>query len=309
MTFTATGVECRAWDVPIGGRIQRDADQPNVVTANVQTDLPVRFNPSDGRGGVLPNCSPDDHDVDYDQPHIAYPVFLEEHLERATDLRTAWTVSKAVRDPLSTQNDERFILNPNMDDLTAALVVKVPVSDDGTMDPNDSTTYKVQEMPLRDYDASNKAWPDALEELLGMVGSGSTSRWSPTMLRRRAWPCSARIRASRTAQLLLDDFGSAIDPARNDVTQLALARRQPDRQRLECRDAPRRWEASIVLACGFSPASGDETASNRPQFLKSRLADTTETIQRKYRWYVADKAADGHWNGESSTWRTPTPST
>ena len=157
--------------MPIGGRLQRDASDPDTGLVT-QTDLPVRFNPSDGRGGVLPNCTPADHDVSQSDAAKAYPVFLEAYLERTPDPRTAWTVAKAVRYLLSTQADPKYFTLPRMDSITSALQVRVPKSEDGVIDPSDPSTYDTADMPLRDFDASNKAWPDVLEQLLGMVGFG-----------------------------------------------------------------------------------------------------------------------------------------
>jgi hypothetical protein len=88
VSFVASGVEIRAWDVPIGGRLQRDGDDP-IGGPEVQTDLPVRFNPSDGKGGVLPNCTPLGGDVYLTISSLNFPVFLEEHLEQLPDQRHA----------------------------------------------------------------------------------------------------------------------------------------------------------------------------------------------------------------------------
>ena len=66
VTFTAVGVSIHCWDTPIGGRVQRDGADPNAddgADSDVETDLPVRFNPSGtgsrSAGGILPNCTPD----------------------------------------------------------------------------------------------------------------------------------------------------------------------------------------------------------------------------------------------------------
>ena len=66
VTFVAVGVAILCWNTPIGGRVERNADDPQ-NGANVQTDLPVRFNPAGtgtrAVGGYLPNCTPDGYDV------------------------------------------------------------------------------------------------------------------------------------------------------------------------------------------------------------------------------------------------------
>ena len=53
VSITATSCECRCWDTTITGRVQRDATDPN-AGAVLSTDLPCRFNPSDGKGGITP---------------------------------------------------------------------------------------------------------------------------------------------------------------------------------------------------------------------------------------------------------------
>lgn len=304
VSFVATGVEIRAWDVPIGGRVQRDSDDPN-DGPEVQTDLPVRFNPSDGKGGILPNCTPDDHDVDEDDNTISYPVFVEEHLERSPDPRTVWTVEKAARYILRTQNaDERYILNPSMRDLTNLLQARVPNPPDGVINPDDPSTYTVKDMPIRDMDISNQAWPEALESLLQSIGFGfyfGTPRVvegdHPTTT-LYVFRIDSDKRTPKT--MLLDEYGSTIDPQRNDVASLALARDVNHVVNAFSVETPvKRWEVSIVLAPGFTPAAGDADPSQWKQFFNAQIKDATATVARKYRWYVADECADGHWNGSS----------
>ena len=73
--------------------------------------------------------------------------------------------------------------------------------------------------------------------------------------------------------LLLDDYGSTIDPAKDEVAGLALARDVNCVVNAFSVETPlQQWEVSIVLAPGFTPAAGDEAASSRSQFLKSKMA-------------------------------------
>ncbi len=71
VSFVAVGVAILCWNIPVGGRIERDADDPQ-NGSNVQTDLPVRFNPAGtgtrAIGGYLPNCTPDGYDVGETEP-------------------------------------------------------------------------------------------------------------------------------------------------------------------------------------------------------------------------------------------------
>jgi hypothetical protein len=56
------------------------------------------------------------------------------------------------------------------------------------------------------------------------------------------------------------------------------------------------------LAPGFTPSIGDETAANRLRFLRANLSSASGDVRRKYRYYVADEAGDGHWDASSSSW-------
>ena len=57
-----------------------------------------------------------------------------------------------------------------------------------------------------------------------------------------------------------------------------------------------------MLAPGFIPQAGDETAGNRTAFLRANLSTATGEIRRKYRQFVADEAGDGHWDTATSQW-------
>lgn len=304
VSFVASGVEIRAWDVPIGGRKQRDGDDPK-DGPEIQTDLPVRFNPSDGKGGVFPNCTPDDHDVDEDDDTISYPVFLEERLERSASLRTLWTVSKAARYILRTQNtDGKYILNPSMQDLTDLLQVREPNPANGTIDPANPSTYKTKDAPLRDLDVANQPWPEALHTMLGSIGFGFYFRTprdngdgGPTTP-LYVYRLDADKRTPKN--VLLDDYGSQLDTSKNDVSSLALARDVNAVVNAFSIETPNKlWEVSIVLAPGFTPTPGDESGTNRNQFKNAAILDADPSIARRYRWYIGDECADGHWDGSA----------
>lgn len=305
VSFVATGVEIRAWDVPIAGRVQRDADDPE-NGLEIQTALPVRFNPSDGKGGVLPNCTPDDHDVNQDDNDKRYPVFIEEHLERLPDPRTLWTVSKAIRYILSVHNDGKYIRNPLMSDVSADLVVKVPKPPDGMINPEDPSTYTIKDMPLRDLDVANQPWPEALESLLGMVGFGfyfdtprDTFSGEPTT---DLYVFRLDEDRYKPKNLALDQYGSVIDPGLNDATSISLARDVNSVVNAFSIETPvKRWEVSIVLAPGFTPDAADAVGSARNAFKSEAIGDANVTVARKYRWYVGDECGDGHWNGTEFT--------
>ena len=102
LTFLGVGAAIRCWDNPIGGRLQRHGDDPQ-TGAVVSVDLPTRFNP-DGQ----PNCTPDGHDVNPNDPTQSYPVFLDQDLDRQPDPRTFWTLGKFVRYILGVHNDGAY---------------------------------------------------------------------------------------------------------------------------------------------------------------------------------------------------------
>ena len=68
--------------------------------------------------------------------------------------------------------------------------------------------------------------------------------------------------------------------------------------------APKQVEITVYLAPGFTPSSGDASASNLTAFLKSNLATATGDQRRMYRWWIADECADGHYNMQTATWVT-----
>lgn len=312
VTITAVGAATRCWDEPIAGRVQRDGDDPQDTdpASQVSTDLPCRFNPSGQDGRERPNCTPLNYDVNQGSLTKAYPVFLDEHIERSPDPRRYWTLAGAVRYLLGVYNgDQRFVQNPLFSDLDTLLQARTPKANvNGAYDPSDPASYTSSDIVVRDFDATNKAWPDAMGHLLGLSGFGMRFDLatdgnglpvnSLTIYRRDA------ATAAAPKDLLLDAAGATLDPTRNTVQRLHLARdlnSVVNAWTVETR--VRRVEASFVLAPGFVPAAGDEQAANRNQFLKSQLtaADATVATRRKYRWYVADECGDGHYSGTGWT--------
>lgn len=310
VTFVAVGVAARCWDSPVLGRVQRDAD--DLVNGKVvQTDLPARFNPVDRFGKARPNCTPADGDADAEQASIAHPVFVEEDLERSPDDRRFWTLAGAAKYLLATFNHRReFVKHPDFGRLDSLLTARRPRSSSPRFDPSDPSSYDESPIVLREYDASNKPWPDVLDDLLSAEGF------------RMGWTLDAdesgRPRTSLQVERVdadglrgpkvvwLDEAGSAIDPARNSIEQLHLARDVNQVvNAFHVATNVRRAELSVVLAPAFTPTAGEEGVAQRKRFFKSNLASASAEDKRKYRWYVADEAGDGHWDGTS--WTTEAP--
>jgi hypothetical protein len=300
VSFTAVGVAVRCWDEPIGGRRQRDADDPK-AGAVVTVDHPARFNP-DGN----PNCTPAGFDVDQDDPSVAHPVFLEPNIERDPDPRAYWTLGKFVRYILAVHNDESFVANPDFTNLDAMLEARSPKGDQGYYGPTSGDSIQ-EALVLRDFDATNMAWPEALERQLGYAGfalrfvtsqdEAGEPRHTMEIYRKDA------TAAGTERELALPSRGDTLDPSMCNVSALHLARDGGSIvNAITVETRPRRVELSVVLAPGFTPVLGDETASARTQFLKASLDGGSGAIRAKYRLYVADEAGDGHWDHAANSW-------
>jgi hypothetical protein len=318
VTFTAVGVAAREWDNPVSGRVQRDSDpsglQDTSGDSDVPVDLPCRFNPADAeigsRGGYLPNRTPDGADTVRSDGAITldHPVFMDPGIERSPDPRAYWSISDAIKFLLAEYNGSQTYTGfPDLQTFDALLQVEAPPSGQATFNSGDAESSP---LTIRDYDASNKPYPEAIADLLSYAGfvmrwdTGADEDGLPsTQLRiyRRDGAATAPIK-----WVYLDAAGTRkLDPSRNNVVQLHLAR--------DCNSIVNAWqvetqqrqvEVSVVLAPLFQPAAGDAQSANRKQFFRSSWSATTSaTTRRKYRWYGADECGDGHWTG-SGTWAT-----
>jgi hypothetical protein len=303
ISFTAVGVAIRCWDSPIGGRLERNADDPQ-AGAVVSVDLPTRFNP-DGR----PNCTPDGYDMNQSDPACHFPVFLDPRLDRQPDPRTYWTLGKLARYILAVYNDQTYVRNPDFTSLDSLLQVRSPLAGSGFVDPAETTDYTAEDVIIRDFDATNLPWPEALSLQLGYAGfgmrfvtsdNGAGEPWHELEIYRKDAGLALAPR-----DLELSSSGSQLNPARCNVASLNLvrdARSIVNAITVETRQ--RQVEISVVLAPGYPPAAGDELAANRSQFLRANLSTASGDVRRKYRFYVADEAGDGHWDTGSATWVT-----
>ena len=319
VTFVAVGVAIRCWDTPIAGRPQRNADDPQ-NGAVVMTDLPFRFNPADNGpraiGGFLPNCTPDGYDVN-ENGDSPYAVFLDPNIDRDPDPRSFWNLSSAVRTILAiynTQSDDSLVDNPDFGVLDALLQNRRPLEGSQFYDPSNAATYQTDPNVIRDYDATNQAWPVVVAELLDFHGFGM--RWvceddqygqpydyleiyrkdaaGPTSPKPVFLPATGSDLASSAVNL--SAFHAAFD-FQSVANQIVVETK------------PKRYEVSVILAPGFQPATTDNTAANRGQFRKSFIdvADSYfpgsgAAIRAKYRLYLADECGDGHWSFAQAQW-------
>jgi hypothetical protein len=316
VTFTAVGAAVREWDSPISGRVQRHSDpaglQDTSGDSDVQIDLPCRFNPSDtdvgSRGGYLPNRTPDGQDTVQAIGEISldHPVFLDPAIERSPDPRAYWSLSDAIKYLLAEHNgSQTYTSYPSLDALDDLLEVESPPSGQDAFDPEDAETSP---LTIRDYDASNRPYPEVIAELLSYAGF--VMRWD-TGADENDLPCTQlRIyrrdgaATSPLKSIYLDAAGTqTLDPSRNNVARLHLAR---DGNSIvnawQVETQQRLVEVSVILAPLYQPSASDAQSSNRKQFFCSSWgAATTATTRRKYRWYGADECGDGHWT-EAGAW-------
>jgi hypothetical protein len=327
-TFAAVGVAIREFDNPIPGRTQRDGDPSGILDstggADVHTDLPTRFNPADKSygddGGYRPNKTPDDYDTDNGGSPI-HPVFVEPGIrgrDEASEAPAYWSIPDAIRYILAECNPESewtsYPALSTLDDLFAAVYTD---DDAGSFSLGD-----IHRDPLliRDFDASNRPWPEAVAELLSYAGfamrwdlEAGTSGLPTTYLR---FFRKDMLATSPTKRLYLDRPGASLAAgSRNNVVQLHLAR---DANAIvnawQVETAQRTVEVSVVLAPLYQPAATDADASadessGRGKYTKAALdnADATGDDRRKYRWYGADELGEGHWDGDASEWREGSP--
>ena len=303
VSFLAVGVAIRCWDSPIGGRYQRHADDPQ-AGAVVSVDLPTRFNP-DGQ----PNCTPVGYDVNQSDPTTSYPVFLDPRIDRQPDPRTFWTLGKYVRYILAVYNDGKYVQNPDFTQLDALLQARAPLADSGFVDPTLAGDYTSEDMVIRDFDATNMPWPDALSLQLGYAGfgmrfvTGEDESGSPACT-LEIYRKDAAAQASPLDLALPDRAQRSTRPSATSRRFAWSATARAIVNAITVETEQRRVEVSVVLAPGFTPVAGDEAASQRIAFLRANLSTASGDVRRKYRCYVGDEAGDGHWDASSASWQT-----
>jgi len=329
VTFVAVGVAVKCWNTPIGGRWERNGDNPNSTdqTDQIFTDLPTRFNPAGTGtrvvGGYLPNCTPDNYDITIQvgssNPEEKFPIFLDPNIDRDPDPRTLWNLSKAVRYILAIWNDLNGgsgtspITSPDFTVLDTLLQNRRPKQGSDWFNPNDPSTYDTDPNVIRDYDATNKPWPEVVAQLLGFYGFGM--RWvCEDDDKGEPYDYLEVYRKDAAApgdpkQLQLPTTGTKITDAQVNVGNLHAAFDYHGvANDVFVETSLKRFEVAIILAPGFKPASGDGQ-NNGNQF---RLANIDASVvksgtRQKYRYYIADECGDGHWSQFAQTWIEQSP--
>jgi hypothetical protein len=322
VTFAAVSVAIREFDSPISGRVQRNSDPVGVHDtsgdSDIETDLPTRFNPADtdsgNKGGFLPNKTPPNQDTGQGTPK-AYPVFADPNVNAVRFpgevLSGFWSVSDAIKYILLQYNpNQTYTSYPTLSTLDSLLVSEFPVDPDA-IGPFDPPFVNSAPILIRDYDASNKPWPEAVSELLGYAGF--VMRWQITTNSVTEFPLTTMAiyrrdaAAATIAKLLyLDQSGSQLNPSRNNVSAAHLAR--------DCNAIVNAWkvetnqrqvEVSIILSPLYIPIGSDASAANRKGFSRSSwTVATSAATKRAYRWYGADECGDGHYDFFQGGWFT-----
>ena len=178
-------------------------------------------------------------------------------------------------------------------------------------DPSNSATYQTDHNRIRDYDATNKPWPEVVAELLSFYGFGM--RWvCSTDASGQPYDYLEVYRKDAAGPtdpkpIYLPETGSDLCTALVNVAAMHAAfDYQAVANSFSIETAPERYEVSVILAPGYQPQAGDGTAANRVQFRKSALdaSNATATTRAKYRFYIADECGDGHWSLADSQWLT-----
>ena len=299
VTFLAFRVAVREWDTPIGGALMRDADEPTTVD-DIDTDLPTYFNPAG-----QPNATPEGADAQ-DEAGNTYATFLDPLVVRSPELRRQWTRPMAARYLCYRHNpDETYVTNPDGDLLDSLLDSRSPI-EGVTMDPGDPSTYESQPIYVPDYPATGKAWPVALYELLepngfGMVfrleadENGDPTTWLDIFRRQDGSSSSYK-------DLYLQPSGEPLDPSQTNLAAARLARDTDGVANVySVESGPVRYEASFVLAPGFSIAAGDAANAAAIQVFNLNDPSFSKTNRDVYRLYVFDETGEGHWDFASSS--------
>jgi hypothetical protein len=327
VTFTGVSVAARLWDFPVGGRFQRHSDSTGIVDtsgeSDIRTNLVTRFNPVDrsitvgNKGGYIPNKTPDNFDTnsvgnDASQTYV-FPVFVDPNVVLPANPPAYWTISTALKYLMVQYNqNEVYVTNPQFSTLEKLLQSDYPTTPEGIFDPTDCSS---EDILIRDYDATNKYWPEVVAELLsyaGFVMRFDTSMSSDGVTPQTQLLIYRRDAADALAPKLvyLDTAGSTVDPSRNNVSRMHLQRDCNAIQNAYRVETPsKRVEATFALAPLFQIAAGDGAAASRTQFLKSSWTPaTTAATRRAYRWYGVDELGEGcqQWSAISSTWQKST---
>lgn len=332
-SFSAVGVEAREYDQPVSGRTQRNADstgiQDTTGKSDVMIDLPCRFNPADESygddGGFQPNKSPAQSDT---QPvdgqgnstGPAHPVFAQSGIEGrpATQSPAYWTIADAIKYLLAEYQDWTEYPNPELLDTLLASVYTANLLAGQAINPGDITS---DPLLIRDYDASNRPWPEVVAELLAFVGF--QMRWDLQADSNMNPVTYLRIyRADMLSdtpikEVYLDDPGNSLaQGSPNNAARIHLARDSNSIVNAwQVETSQQLIEITVYLVPLYEPQAGDQTpvsgstTTGLAQFYTPNLDanNATAIVRRKYRWYGVDELGEGYWDGVNKAMTTQKP--
>ena len=209
----------------------------------------------------------------------------------------------------NTQALGSLVDNPDFGVLDSLLQNRRPLTGAEFFDPSNAATFQTDHNRIRDYDATNKPWPEVVAELLSFYGFGM--RWvCSTGAAGQPYDYLEIFRKDAAGptgpkQIYLPQTGSALTTALVNVAAMHAAfDYQAVANSFYVETAPERYEVSVILAPAYVPQAGDGLAANRVQFRKSALdaSNATAATRAKYRFYSADECGDGHWSLANSQW-------
>jgi hypothetical protein len=185
------------------------------------------------------------------------------------------------------------------------LSTEAPPDGAAVLNPDDAVSA---DLKIRDYDATNKEFPDVIEELLSYAGfimrfkTGTDGDGLPQhslVISRRDNLATAAPKSFYHAAV----SSNPLNPAANNAQQYSLVR--------DCNVITNEWtvetglkqiEATFYLAPLFTPLMSD---TSTPQtYYKSNLTNATGEQRRAYRWYGIDECGLGYWDGTNNEWVT-----
>jgi hypothetical protein len=307
-TFTCPGAMFRQWDRPLAGAIYRNADQALMGGKDVQTKLPIRFNPEGKRNATsdFSGTDPSEYQV------FLGPIYPEdningEDIDRWTLFEAALYIIIQGTTPLVGVADT-YLQVGDLSYLKNLLSAVVATSDDaGPINMDDPSTFKYEDIYVHDCDVTGEAWPDALMRII--EPQGYSMRWilSADSNGLPIWTFKVFRKDDNVnlKQLFLQQAGTKLNPTRLDPSQttaldISLERDVHDLANQIWIDAkPKLYEASFVLAPLFKINPGD--VGNQDSF--KATAGTNRTAGGlAYRSFGFDECGEGHWSQTAGSW-------
>jgi hypothetical protein len=196
--------------------------------------------------------------------------------------------------------DETYVKNPDGALIDTLLDSRASVSGI-TIDPSDPLSYRSEPIFVPDFPASGKPWPLALFQLLEPNGFGMVFRVEADGNGNPATRLDIFRRQDGSSysykDLYLQLAGSFLDPSQTNLASASLARDTASVANIfTVASDPVRYEASFVLAPGFSIAPSDAADAAAIKAYDRTDGSFSLVNRDKYRLYVFDETGEGHWD-------------